>query len=195
VAHKTGGLDTLGRNSASLEGGDATLVKLRLTRGPVAPREKVPPRSRAGHPSEGDSTSLGGWTPPRARSRLDQELSAPLSRFPSRSRASRARRLHTCSPDWEFNSLTFAGARVKDESMPRCAWGSRPGTAQPTPPVRPSPPLCDAVQRGQQLSRGTVPPTLVRPTHRTLEKGRRSPRRGDERLLHARTGLCRDVRC
>jgi hypothetical protein len=49
--------------------------------------------------------------------------------------------------------------------------------------VRPSPPLCDA-----------VPPTPVRLTRRTLERGRRSPRSGDERLLHARTGLRRDVR-
>jgi hypothetical protein len=29
---------------------------------------------------------------------------------------------------------------------------------------------------------------------RTLERGRRSPRKGDGRLLHARTGLHRDVR-
>jgi hypothetical protein len=40
----------------------------------------------------------------------------------------------------------------------------------------------------------TVPPTPIRPTCVTLEEGRRSPRREDERLLHARTGLRRDVR-
>jgi hypothetical protein len=39
-----------------------------------------------------------------------------------------------------------------------------------------------------------VPPTPVRLTCRALERERRSPRRGDGRLLHARTGLRRDVR-
>jgi hypothetical protein len=132
--------------------------------------------------------------PPRARSRPDRELSAPSREFPSRSRTSQARHLHTCPPTGGFNALTFAGTQVKDESMPRRAWESRPDTAPPTPPVRPSLPQCDAVRHGQQQLRGTVPPTPVRPTRRTLEKGRRSPRRGDERLLHARTGLHRGVR-
>jgi hypothetical protein len=53
--------------------------------------------------------------------------------------------------------------------------------------------LCDAVRNGQQKPRGTVPPTPVWPTRRTLERGRRSPLREDGRLLHARTGLRRDV--
>jgi hypothetical protein len=57
-----------------------------------------------------------------------------------------------------------------------------------------SPPLCDTVRHGQQPPRGTVPPTLVRPAHRTLEKGWRNPRREDARLLRARTGQRRDVR-
>jgi hypothetical protein len=78
-------------------------------------------------------------------------------------------------PTGGFNALTFAGARVKDESMPRRTWESRPSTAPPTLPARPSPPLCDAVRHGQQQPRGTVPPTPVRPTRRTLEKRRRSP--------------------
>jgi hypothetical protein len=39
----------------------------------------------------------GAGRPPRARPRLDREPSAPLSEFLSRSRASRARRLHTYS--------------------------------------------------------------------------------------------------
>jgi hypothetical protein len=60
--------------------------------------------------------------------------------------------------------------------------------------MRPSPPLCDTVRHGQQQPRGTVPPTPVRPTRRTLEKGQQSPRRGDVGLLHVRTELCRDVR-
>jgi hypothetical protein len=37
-------------------------------------------------------------------------------------------------------------------------------------------------------------PTPVRLTRRTLERGRRSPRRGDRRLLHAHIGLRCDVR-
>jgi hypothetical protein len=82
---------------------------------------------------------------------------------------------------------------VKDESTPRYAWESHPGTVPPTPPVRPSPPLCDAERHGQRHSRGTVPPTPIRPTHYTLERGRRSPQREDGRLLHARTELRRDV--
>jgi hypothetical protein len=92
-----------------------------------------------------------------------------------------------------FNALTFAGAQVKDEPTPRRAWESRLGAAPPTPPVRPSPPPCDAVRHDQQLPRGTMPPTSVQPTCRTLERGRQSPRREDGRLLHARTGLHRDV--
>jgi hypothetical protein len=78
--------------------------------------------------------------------------------------------------------------------MPLHAWESCPGTALPTPVARPSPPLCDAVLRGQQPPRGTVPPTPVQPTHRTLEKGQRNPRRNDARLLRSRTGPRRDVR-
>jgi hypothetical protein len=38
-----------------------------------------------------------------------------------------------------------------------------------------------------------VPPTLVRPARRTLERGRRNPRKKDGRLPHARPGRCRDV--
>jgi hypothetical protein len=98
--------------------------------------------------------------PLRAGSCLDRELNAPSSEVPSRSRTSRARRLHTCSPAGEFNALTYASAQVKDESTPRRTWESRPDTVLPTPPVRPSPPLCDAVRHGQRQSRGTVPPLL-----------------------------------
>jgi hypothetical protein len=39
-----------------------------------------------------------------------------------------------------------------------------------------------------------VPPTLIRPTCRTLVRGRRNPRKGDKRLFHACSGPCRDVR-
>jgi hypothetical protein len=57
-----------------------------------------------------------------------------------------------------------------------------------------SPPLCDTVRHGQQPPRGTVPPTPVRPTHRTLERGQRNPRRDDTPLLCARTGRRHDVK-
>jgi hypothetical protein len=36
-------------------------------------------------------------------------------------------------------------------------------------------------------------PTLVRTGRRTLERGWRSPRKGDGRPFHARPGQCRDV--
>jgi hypothetical protein len=118
--------------------------------------------------------------PPRARFRLARGPHGPTASLPA-------------SPIGAFNALTFAGAQVKDESTPRRAWASRPVTVPPTPPVRPSPPLCDAVQHGQRQSRGTMPPTPVRPTRRTLERGQWSPRREDGRLLPARKGLRRDV--
>jgi hypothetical protein len=57
-----------------------------------------------------------------------------------------------------------------------------------------SPPLCDAVRRGQQLPRGTVPPTPVRPAPRALEKGRWNPRTDNTQLLCTRAGRRRDVR-
>jgi hypothetical protein len=69
-----------------------------------------------------------------------------------------------------------------------------PGVVPPTLPVRPSPPLYDTVRQGQCQLRDTMPPTLVRPTRRTLERGRWNPRKGDGRLFHACPGLCRDVR-
>jgi hypothetical protein len=68
---------------------------------------------------------------------------------------------------------------------PRHCSANSPGKAIPA--------IVRAVRHGQRQSRGTVPPTPVRPTRRTLERGRRSPRREDERRLHARTGLRRDV--
>jgi hypothetical protein len=57
-----------------------------------------------------------------------------------------------------------------------------------------SPPLCDAVWRGQQPPRSTVPTTPVRSVCRTLEKGRQNPRRGDAQLLCTHAGRRRDVR-
>jgi hypothetical protein len=60
--------------------------------------------------------------------------------------------------------------------------------------VRPSPPLYGTVRQGRCQLRDTVPPTLVRPTRRTLERGRRNPRKGDGILFPACSGPCRDVR-
>jgi hypothetical protein len=128
------------------------------------------------------------------RFRLARGLDAPSSEAPPRSRISWAHCLHTCSPTGAFNALTFAGAQVKDESTPRRAWESRPDAVPPTPSVRPSPPLCDAVRHGQRQSCDTVPPTLVRLMRRALERGQCNPRRGDRRLLHACPGLHCDVR-
>jgi hypothetical protein len=135
-----------------------------------------------------------GWTPPRARSRLARGPDAPQARF----RLARGPHGPAASilapPTGAFNALTFAGAQVKDKSTPQRAWESRPGAVPPTPPVRPSPPLCDAVRHGRCQSRDTVPPTLVRLKRRALERGRWSPRRGDGRLLHTCPELRRDVR-
>jgi hypothetical protein len=181
TAHQTGGPATLRWNSASLEGQGTALANLRLARGPVAPSSEVPPRSGAGRPLERGSASLGGSTAPRTRFRLARGPHGLAASIPA-------------PPTGAFNALTFTGAQVKDESTPRCAWESRPGAILPTPQVRPSPPLCDAVRHGRCQSRDTVPPTLVRLTRRALERGRRNPRRGDERLFHACPGLRRDVR-
>jgi hypothetical protein len=199
MAHQTIGLATLGRNSASLKGHGAAPVQLCLDRGPVAPSGEVPPRSRVGRPLGRDSASLGGWTPP-GRPTLERGPVSIESRAPPRASLRLARGYHgptvsiPAPPAGAFNALTFAGAQVKDESTPLRARESRPGTAPPTLLARPSPPLCNAMWRGQQQPLGTVPPTPVRPTCHTLEEGRRSPRREDEQLLRARTGLRRDVK-
>jgi hypothetical protein len=148
--------------------------------GAGTPSSGILPRSGAGRPLERGPVSIESSTPPRARCRLARGPHGP------------ATSIHA-PPTGALNALTCASAQVKDESTPRRAWESRPDTIPPTPPVRSSPPLCDAVQHGQRQSRGTVPPTPVRPTRRTLERGRRSPRREDGRLCHARTGLRRDV--
>jgi hypothetical protein len=160
-------------------------VRFRLAQGSDAPSSGTPPRSGVGHPLERDSASLGDWTP-------------PWREVPSRSRAERPPRANFCltrgyhgpaasipaPPAGAFNALTFIGVQVKGESAPLRAWESCPGTAPPTPAERPSPPLCDTMRHGQQQPRGTVPPTPVRPTRPTLEKGRRSPRREDKQLRH-----------
>jgi hypothetical protein len=166
TSHQTFGPATLVQNS--LEGRGTALANFRLARGPVAPLER-------------GSASLEGRSPPRVRSRLALGSHEPAASIPA-------------PPTGAFNALTFAGAQVKDESAPRHAWESRPCAVPPTPPVRPSPPLCDAVRHGRCQSRDTVPPTLVRLTRRTLERERRNPQKGDGRLFHACPRLRRDVR-
>jgi hypothetical protein len=185
TAHQIIGLATLGRNSASLEGYGAAPVQLYLARGPVAPSGEVPPRSRVGRPLDRDFASLGAGRP-LERGPVSIESQAPprASLRPARGHHGPATSIPT-PPAGAFNALTFAGAQVKDESTPLRAWESRPGTAPPTPLARPSPPLCNTMRRGQQQPRGTMPPTPVRPMRRTLEKGRRSPRREDEQPHHA----------
>jgi hypothetical protein len=119
--------------------------------------------------------------PPRASFRLARGGHGPLPPIPA-------------PPAGAFNALTPAGVQVKRKPTPLHAWESCPSTAPPTPVAWPSPPLCDAVRRGQQPPRGTIPPTPVRPALRTLEKGQRNPRRDNAQLLCAHTGRCCEVR-
>jgi hypothetical protein len=49
------------------------------------------------------------------------------------------------------------------------------------------------MRQGQCQLCDTVPPTLVRPTRRTLERGRQNPRKGDRHLFRGRPGPRRDV--
>jgi hypothetical protein len=128
------------------------------------------------------------------RSRLDRELDAPSSKVPPRSRASRARCLHTCSPDRGIQCTDICRRPGQRRIHATTRLESCPSTVPPTPPMGPSPPLCDAVRHGRRQSRDIASSTPVRPTRHTLKRGRWSPRKGDGRLLHARTRLCRDVR-
>jgi hypothetical protein len=137
---------TLGQNPASLEGRGAALAKPRLARGLVAPSGEVPSPRGLDAPLERGPVSIESWTPPRASFRLARGPHGSAASIPA-------------PPTGAFNALTFAGAQVKDESTPRRAWESRPGTILPTPPVRPSPPLCDAVRHDWHQSCDTVSPT------------------------------------
>jgi hypothetical protein len=156
-------------------------VRLCLARGLDVPSGEVPPRSGAGRPLERGPVSIESQAPPRASFRLARGYHGPAASIPA-------------PPEGAFNALTFVGVQVKGESAPLRAWESCPGTAPPTILARPSPPLCDTVRHGQQLPHGTVPPTPVRPAHRTLEKGWQSPQREGARLLRNRTRRRRDVR-
>jgi hypothetical protein len=140
------------------------------------------------------SASLEGWTPPSREAPSQSRAKRPIERVSVSLEGITARRPIPAPPAGAFNALTPAGIRVKGESMPLRTWESCPATAPPTPTARPSPPLCDAVRRGQPPPRGIVPPTPVRPAHRTLEKGQRNLRRDDAQLLCARTGWRRDIR-
>jgi hypothetical protein len=163
-------------NFASLKGRSPPRVRFRLARGSDAPSGGIPPRLGDGRPLERGPVSIESRAPPRASFCLARGHHGSATSIPA-------------PPAGAFNALTFAGAQVKGGFAPLRAWESCPGTAPPTPLARPSPPQCDAVWRGQQRPRGTVPPSPVEPTRRTLEKGQRSPRREDEQLrtAHART--------
>jgi hypothetical protein len=171
--HQTIGLATLGRNSAPLEGYGAAPVQLRLARGPVAPSGEVPPCSRVGRPLARGLVSIESRAPPRASFHLARGHHGPAASIPT-------------PPAGALNTLTFAGAQVKGDAAPLRAWESCLGTAPPTPVARPSPPLYDVVQHGQQQPHGTVPPTPVRPARCTLKEAQLSPRREGEQLRHAR---------
>jgi hypothetical protein len=168
-------------NLASLEGQSPPRVKFRLARGSDTPSSGTPPRSGARRPLARGPVSIESQAPPRASFRLTRGHHGPAASIPA-------------PPTGAFNALTSAGDQVKGESTPLRAWESCPDTTPPTPVARPSPPLCDAVRRGQQPPRGTVPPTPVWLAHHPLEKGRRNPRREDARLLLARAGRRCDVR-
>jgi hypothetical protein len=60
--------------------------------------------------------------------------------------------------------------------------------------ARPSPPLYNAVRRGQCQLRDTVPPTFVRLTRRALEEGTAEPSKRNKYVFYGYTGLRRDVR-
>jgi hypothetical protein len=92
-------------------------AKLHFARGIRHHTDKTPPRSRTGRPLGRDSTSLKGWTPPRARLRVargSHGLSAPTP----------------APPTVAFNVLTHAGTQVKDESTP-CRPSDTPGNHIP----------------------------------------------------------------
>jgi hypothetical protein len=92
----------------------------------------------------------------------------------------------------------IAGAQVKGESPPRrpsnTAWESYPGAVPPTRDVRPSPALCGSCAGRLVSFHDAVPPTPVPPPCRSLERGRRNPRKGYDHLPGTRPRRRRDVR-
>jgi hypothetical protein len=133
MVRQTIGPATLERNSAPLEGYGAAPVQIRLARGSVAPSSEVPSRSRVRRPLEWDSTSLGGWTPPRSRPSLDREPSDPRASFHLARGDHGPAAFIPAHPAGAFNALTSAGVQVKGESTPLRAWESCPATTPPTP--------------------------------------------------------------
>jgi hypothetical protein len=69
-----------------------------------------------------------------------------------------------------------------------------PPQARDVAPTPPTIALNALARRGQCQLRDTVPPTPVRPARRTLERGRRSPRKGYGHLSRAHAGQHRDVK-
>jgi hypothetical protein len=93
AAHQADGTATLEQNADPLEGRGTTRANFRLARGLSITSSEVPPRSRGGRP-------------PRVEFRLARGPRGLATSAPA-------------PPTEAFNTLTFAGAQVKDESTPR----------------------------------------------------------------------------
>jgi hypothetical protein len=129
------------------------------------------------------SSSLEGWTPPRANLRLARGLDAPSGESPPRSRPSQARDPSAHSPDQSIKCSGTTRA-LGSKANPR-------HTGPPTPPGNHIPALIHqpfpyghpwhcrrAVHEDQCQLHGTMPPTPVRPARHTPRKGTAEPSKG-----------------
>jgi hypothetical protein len=136
--------------------------RLRLARGLHVSLEQAPPRSRAHASLE--------RAPPRSRVHASLERVPPRSRVQSPSR-SRPPHKHTRSRMRvrTFNALTQQSRAIRRLGITpqRCSANSLG--------ENPSPPLWGTMRHGQCQLRGIVPPTPVRLTRRTLERGPAAP--------------------
>jgi hypothetical protein len=178
---------------------------------PRRPSSELPPRSRArrrttrsppclraGRPFGRISTSLEGWTPPRANLHLARWLNAPSGESPPRSRSPRARgtRAHSLDQSIKCSGTTLVPG---SKANPRHAGPlTPPGNRIPALFRQPSP--CyhprhcrGTVREGRCQLCDTVPPTPVQPARRAPRKRTTEPRKGYKRLPSARTGRRRDV--
>jgi hypothetical protein len=119
-------------NFASLKGRSPPRVRFRPAQGSDAPSSEISPPSGTGGPLARGPVSIESRASPRASLCLARGYHGPAASI-------------TAPPAGALNALTFAGAQVKGESVPLCAWESCLGTAPPTPVARPSPPLCGMV--------------------------------------------------
>jgi hypothetical protein len=137
-----------------------------------------------------DSASLEGWTPPRAKLRLARGSHGSAATGPWR-------RAH--SPDRSIKCSDTPRA-PESRANPRHAGPlTPPGNHIPALFRRP-PALCGHLRHCTTLcgkasvNCDTVPPAPVRPARRTLERGRRNPRKGYRHLPRANAGQHRDIR-